>query len=209
MSNKSFVVIYDTYCGWCYGAAPVLDALVSSDAKVELLHRQLFSGPNAHRMADGFGKQAERVDAHIEELTGQPFSQAYVENILRSKSEVLNSELTAQAAALVHDKGAAAELKLAAWLQKLRYVDGVSAADRPALVKALVAEGVAEAEAEQLGTARLKAKADAVSARAVTLSAQYGAQGVPTVLDISTGDAQIIDVSRYYDAPAQIRALTA
>lgn len=209
MSNKSFVVIYDTYCGWCYGAAPVLEALASSDAKVELLHRQLFSGSNAHRMADGFGKQAERVDAHIEKLTGQPFSQAYVERILRSKSEVLNSELTAQAAALVHDNGAAAELKLAARLQKLRYVEGASAADRTALVTALVAEGVSEAEAEQLGTAGLRAKADEVSARAMTLLAQYGAQGVPTVLDVSTGDAQIIDVSRYYGAPAQIRALTA
>ncbi|WP_282154123.1 hypothetical protein [Ruegeria atlantica] len=49
-----FTYIYDTYCGWCYGAAPVIDALIESGADVTVMHRHLFQGANAYRMGDGF-----------------------------------------------------------------------------------------------------------------------------------------------------------
>lgn len=208
MTQIKFTVLYDTYCGWCYGAARVLEALASSDAEVEVLHRQLFVGANAYRMADGFGAQAIRIDAQIGRLTGQEFSNAYMDNILRAKDEVLNSELTAQAAALVHDKGARAELALAARLQKCRFVDGISACDRAAVVDQLVAEGVPAQTAEQLGTAPLREKAAQTAQKAAQLMMQFGVGGVPAVVRTGPSGGEIIDVSRYYARPNDILSLT-
>lgn len=209
MTNLKFTIIYDTYCGWCYGAAPVLDALVSSGATVQLLHRQLFVGANAHKIADGFGAQAIRMDAQIEKLTGQEFSKTYMDNILRSKDEILNSELTAQAAVLIRDKGPQAELSLAARLQKQRFVDGVSAADRAAVIAALIAEGVSAQAADQLGSAEIRLKADETAHQAAQVMMQHGGRGVPTVLCSGRDGTEIIDISRYYGNPNKVLKLAA
>lgn len=204
MTDKKFTIIYDTYCGWCYGAAPVLEVLVSSGAEVELLHRQLFSGANAYKIADGFGAQAIRIDAQIGKLTGQEFSKTYMDKILRSKDETLNSELTAQAAVLIHDKGPQAELSLAARLQKQRFVDGVSASDRSAVVNALIAEGVPAQVADQIGSVDLRHMADKKAQQAAHLMMQHGGRGVPTVLSAGRDGSEIIDISRYYGNPDDI-----
>ena len=142
MEDPKFIVIYDTYCGWCYGAAPIFDALVAAGAEVEALHLNLFRGPRAYRMAEGKGAQVLEADRRISALTGQPFSQKYIGNVVLSATEVLESSLTAQAAALVHGKGAKHEFALRARLEKARYVDGISASDRSAVVAALLAIGL-------------------------------------------------------------------
>lgn len=176
-----FTYIYDTYCGWCYGASPVIDALIESGADVTMMHRHLFQGPNAQRMGDGFGKKALQYDRRIEQLTGQKFSDAYAHNILGSPDEVLESGLTAQAAALVHDQGAKAEFKLAHALQRARFIDGVSAADSDALRKVLAEFGV------EFSLDDGKALAREISAEAAKMQAQIGAQGVPTLLKHANG----------------------
>lgn len=209
MSETKFVIIYDTYCGWCYGAAPILGSLAKSDAKVEVLHRYLFQGPNAPKLADGFGEQAITFDARIAKLSGQRFSKTYVDNILRSKTEILESGFTAQAAALVHHKGPAAEMSLAERLQHARYVDGVSAADRQAVVEALVAEGVDRDQAERIGTDGLAAEASVFAARASRIMSAAGARGVPTVLKIEADQTSHINVADFYEKPSSIVELAA
>ncbi len=209
MSNVKFIIVYDTYCGWCYGAAPVLEALAGSGADVEVLHRYLFKGANAHRMADGFGEYARRYDAEIARLTGRIFSQTYMDSVLGSETEVVESGLTAQAAALVHHKGPIAELSLAARLQHARYVDGVSAADRTSVVDALIREGVSRTEAERIGTAELAAEAADQAGRAEEIMMVGGARGVPAVFRIMGDRGEQISVSDYYRSPERILELAA
>lgn len=93
--TSSITIINDTGCGWCYGASPVFDALVASGAKVEVLHKHLFAGHNAPRLAVGKGTMIAKADAQIAALTGQVLSEAYTTNILRSTSEVLAADHTA------------------------------------------------------------------------------------------------------------------
>lgn len=207
MSDIKFVIVYDTYCGWCYGAHPVFDALVNSGADVETYHRHLFQGANAHRMADGFGAQAETYDARIGEMSGQPFSEDYVNNILRSDSEVLESKLTAQAAHLIRERGAKAELDLAARLQKQRYVEGVSAANRDMVVAALIAEGVSPEAAERIGSKGLAAETESSTQKAIAWMEAVGGQGVPTVVMINGDTTTAIDASRYMGNSQAITAL--
>lgn len=202
--SETFTIIYDTYCGWCYGAAKVLDALANSDATVQTYHRHLFAGANAHLLADGFGQMAIGIDAQIGEITGQVFSDTYVENILKSPTEILESGLTAQAAALVHDQGSKAELALAARLQKARYVDGVSAADREHIIEALLQQGVSRKDTELLGTPELSMRAERLSMQAIQIMQNANASGVPTVLRNVEGVISQVAVSRFYAEPTMI-----
>ena len=207
MSDPSFTIIYDTYCGWCYGAAPIFDALVGSGAQVEVLHRHLFDGPRAVRMADGKGALVLQADARIHALTGQEFSAVYTRNVVQSQAEVLASGLTAQAAALVHEQGPAAEFALRQRLERARFVQGTSAQDRAHVVAALRDAGVPETEAESIGTPALAARAAVTAAKAARLMAQIGSQGVPTVLRHEEGVTTQVDHSAFYGRPDAIRAL--
>jgi len=198
-----FIYIYDTYCGWCYGAEPVISALIGSGANVTVMHRNLFQGPSAHRMGDGFGRMALQYDRRIEQLTGQEFSDAYIQNILGNPDEVLDSSLTAYAAALVHDQGAKAEMKLAHALQRARYVEGIPAGNREAVRNALTEAGVNRSLDEGV------VKAGQISAEAASLQVQLGAPGIPTLLRQISGVTSQIDISIYYTLPEEIAALAA
>lgn len=198
-----FIYIYDTYCGWCYGAAPVITALLGSGADVSVMHRHLFQGTNTHRMGDGFGRMALQYDNRIAQLTRQSFSEAYLRNVLGSPDEVLDSTLTAQAAALIHDHGAKLEMALAHTLQNARYIDGVSASDEGAVRAALSGFGVT-------GPLRSgNAKARQISTAASSLLARHGLKGVPVLLQETADRFEQINLTNYYDDPHQIAALAA
>ncbi len=207
MSNEKFTIIYDTYCGWCYGAAPIFDALVDTGTNVEVLHRQLFQGPLAYRMSEGKGALVLKADARIQELTGQKFSQTYKQNVVLSDTEVLASHYTAQAAALVHEQGPRKEFALRQRLERARYIEGILASNRDAVITALLAEGVSANTAAQIGTQALADKADLVARKAENLMAQVGSQGVPTILRTEGGLITQIDHSAFYGRPAEIASL--
>lgn len=209
MQARKFIVIYDTYCGWCYGAAPIFDALAASGAVVEALHRHLFQGPRAYRMRDGKGALVLEADARIAVLTGQPFSQRYIDRVVLSDTEVLQSRYTAEGAALVHDQGVLKEFALRRRLETARYVDGVSAADRDAVVAALIAEGVAPEQAERVGTPELAARAEEIADRAARLMRAVGSQGVPTILEQRGDELLIVDHGAYHRRADAIKDLAA
>lgn len=207
MSENKFIVIYDTYCGWCYGAVPVFDALLSSDAKVEVLHRHLFQGDNARRMSDGKGDYIVHMDARIAELTGQHFSEEYTRNLIRSDDEILDSSYSAYAAALVHDLGAEKEFSLRRRLETLRFVAGISAQDKQAVIKALVEEGVDCAKAVQFDQQQNVEKAQRISRQAIQLMDLVGSAGVPTLLHVKDDQVSQVDRCAFYGRPESVLGL--
>ena len=207
MSKNKFIIIYDTYCGWCYGAAPIFDALLHSGANVEVLHRHLFQGENAPRMRDGKGDYIVGMDARIAQLTGQNFSEIYTQNVIRSKVEVLDSSYSALAAALVHDQGAEKEFSLRRRLEKLRFVEGTSAQDKQAVINALVDEGVDYDQAVQLDHPSNTKKAQSISQRAIELVSFVGSAGVPTILQVKAEKIEQVDHSAFYGSPELVLSL--
>ena len=207
MSKDRFIIIYDTYCGWCYGAAPVFDVLVESDAKIEVLHRHLFQGDNAPRMRDGKGDYIVSMDARIAELTGQHFNEVYTRNVIRSDDEILDSSYSAYAAALVHDLGAGKEFSLRRRLEELRFVAGTSAQDKQAVIKALVDEGVDYGLAVQLDQPSNVEKARRISSQAIELMELVGSAGVPTLLHVQDEKIKQVDHSVFYRSPESVLSL--
>ncbi len=197
-----FTYLYDTYCGWCYAGAPVITALIEAGGAVDMHHRLLFAADHAQRMGDGLGRMIEQYDARAEALSGQPFSDAYRENILRAPEERLDSTLTAQAAALVHDKGAASEMTLARRLQKARWEDGRSAQDADHIETILREEFDVEAP---LSSA--KAPAQDMARATERMMQQYGLSGVPVLIMEKDGTLYNVALSDYYKQPDRIAAL--
>lgn len=204
-----FTLIYDTYCGWCYGATPILISLAQSGAKVKALHRYLFQGANAHKMSDGFGHYAEQIDQRIAQLTGQPFSDAYVQRLLHSETEVLESALTARAAAMVRHQGFATEITLAKKLQTARYVEGISASDLSPIIEALqellLDAPSASAIERQLFSDDTTTRVESAQIAAQSLLQSAGLQGVPSLLHHTENGIEVIDLEPFYRAPEKIQ----
>ncbi|TIU69189.1 MAG: DsbA family protein, partial [Mesorhizobium sp.] len=91
MSNATLTYLFDPLCGWCYGATPMLDRLEKSGVVLELLPTGLFSGAGARPLDAGFAAHAWANDQRIERLSGQVFSQAYVDNVLNVRGTLLDS----------------------------------------------------------------------------------------------------------------------
>ncbi|GGX68569.1 hypothetical protein GCM10007385_42130 [Tateyamaria omphalii] len=199
--SRRFTYIYDTYCGWCRGAHPVIAALIESGADVEMLHVHLFQGASAYRMADGFGKAALAHDTRVAGLTGEDFDQRYVDNVLGSPIEVLDSSFTAWAAALVHDQGARVEIRLARDLQNQRYIEGVSAQDRTAVETALARLGVTAS----LEDGTKSAAQTAAVARETLTSLNLG--GVPQLIVEENGVRKVLSIAEFYKSPTAVTAL--
>lgn len=207
MNETKFIIIYDTYCGWCYGAAPVFDSLVNTGANIEILHRHLFQGVNAPRMKEGKGDYVLKMDAHIADLTGQVFSQAYTDNVVLSKTEILDSSYSALAAALVHDKGANKEFSLRKRIEKQRFIDGTSAQDKKAVIQALVDEDIEPEIAKQFDSKQNVAKAHTLSQRAIELMEQVNSTSVPTIIKVKGDNVEKINHSQFYGQPELIKSL--
>ncbi|WP_299699103.1 DsbA family protein [uncultured Tateyamaria sp.] len=198
MPDEKLIVIYDTFCGWCYGASPVFDALIETDAEVEVLHRYLFQGASAPKMSEGKGAQILQTIPHVQALTGQVFSEAFKSKIALSETEILESGLSAQAAALIHDQGPQKEFALRRRLENLHFGEGMSSSNRQAIVDALIAEGVPADQVERVGTPELAAEAAKISAQAQAWMSAVGSRGVPTVLRVTDDDVTQVDHQSFY-----------
>lgn len=207
MSDEKTVIIYDTFCGWCYGAAPVFDAILDAGENVEVFHRHLFEGRAAPRMSEGKGEQILTLIPQVEALTGQTFSQSFKDKIARSQTEVLESGLSAQAAALVHDLGPEKEFAVRHRLETMHFGEGVSSNNRQAIINALIAEGIALEEAERIGTPELEAKAAALANKAKALMASVQSRGVPTVLKVNGDQVTQLDHQAFYGRPEAIEEI--
>ena len=118
--------IFDTLCGWCYGATPALsrakDAFGDALA-ITLLHGGLFTGNNAHSMPE-MRPIALEHDKRIHELTGRPFSDAYIANIVMNDDVVHDSTPTALAHHVVKRLAPDMLLDYLLAAQHARFVEG-------------------------------------------------------------------------------------
>jgi putative protein-disulfide isomerase len=73
--------LYDPLCGWCYAAAPLLDAVTRRlpELPVRLHGGGLFSGQS---ITPGLATHIREHDARIARLSGQPFGEPYLQGLL-------------------------------------------------------------------------------------------------------------------------------
>lgn len=118
--------LFDPLCGWCYGASATLQKL-NKIYPLTLTPTGLFY-QSGRKMDTDFACYAWSNDQRIEKLTGQPFSQAYLENVLQGQGE-FNSANSLLALTAAQQIAPEKELAVLAALQTARYVDGLDNAD--------------------------------------------------------------------------------
>ncbi|MFN6934183.1 MAG: DsbA family protein [Tsuneonella sp.] len=182
--------LFDPLCGWCYGAAPVLERLVAdSELAIGYLPTGLFAGRGARAMDSAFAAFAWRNDERIAEMTDQPFSAAYRDQVLgmpgRFDSGPATLALTAVALTAA-DREAEALLAI----QATRFVQGRDVTDLAVLAETLRRLGLVEA-AQRLAQsdAALRTACEARIEQGQAALRRFGANGVPAMI-AGSGEAR-------------------
>ena len=199
--------IFDPLCGWCYGAAPLVEAARAVPGLTVAFHGGgMMTGSNRRRITPAWRGYVLPHDRRIEQLSGQPFGDAYIDGLLNDTTAMMDSEppITAiLAAEALAGKG----LDMLQRVQRAHYVDGLRIADLPvllALAQELGLDGAAF-QAEYARQAGAATQQHIAASRA--LLAQVGGQGFPTfVLDDGSGKLSVVDIGGVLGQPAKLQA---
>lgn len=203
--------LFDPLCGWCYGAAPVLERLAAdAELAITYLPTGLFAGSGARAMDAAFAAYAWRNDERIAAMTGQPFSAAYRDRVLGVPGWFDSGPATLALTA-VAQTAADREAEALRAIQAARFVQGHDVTDLAVLSETLRGLGLVEA-ADRL-TRPDDALRTACAARVQQGQAamrRFGANGVPAMLAGSGEERRLVPANALFgDAGALAAELKA
>jgi putative protein-disulfide isomerase len=202
--------IYDPLCGWCYGAAPLVQALRTLPGLTLELHAGgMFAGTSRQPVTPQLRSYVLQHDRRIAGLTGQVFGSGYADDLLHDAHAVLDSEppitaiLAAQSLAGSPERAPWQALDMLGRIQRAHYVDGRRVADRAVLVQ-IAAEGGIDAGAFRSAYERFAGKP---TWEHIAQTRQWleraGGQGFPTVAFAAPdGAIERLDPGRNIGQPA-------
>lgn len=206
MNDLTLHYLYDPLCGWCYGAAPLLQSARAIACLDIALHGGgMMAGGNRQPVTEALRRYVMPHDERIASLTGQPFGEDYFDGLLRDTGAVFDSEppITAILAAQALD-GRGPELLQR--IQRAHYVQGLRIAD-PAVLSALAADiGLDGAAFDAAYAAARGAETASHIAGSRQLLARLGGTGFPTLALERGGAYELLEPSRYLGRPEQWQA---
>lgn len=204
--------LFDPLCGWCYGASPALEQLSQiDDVTLNLAPTGLFAGEASRPMDRQFAAYAWQNDQRIARLTGQPFTDAYRENVLGTVGGLFDSAPATLGLVAVGLTEPARELEALKALQRARYQDGRNNSDLTVVAEALAEAGFTEAarRVQSPDEALLTAYHNRISAARADM-ARFGVEGVPALIVDGAAGRRLVHTSALFGAfdalTAQLRA---
>ncbi|EOK5709533.1 DsbA family protein [Vibrio parahaemolyticus] len=188
---------FDPMCGWCYGASPLIEALMdTSQFKVELHPGGMIE---KRAIEPEFRQHIINSDARIE--TGATFGEAYLQRVKSEDAFVLDSYLPTQAILSAEKMGLNPWHMLKA-IQSAHYQLGSKVNEASTLKAIAESLGLANDAWEQnmtLSEAELNERIR--SSRQLMRQLHVG--GYPTLIAEVNGEYLTLPHSTYYDKPAQ------
>lgn len=169
--------LFDPLCGWCYGSSPAVCKL-AEQFELSAFATGLFAD-GGRQMNATFAQHAWANDQRIAQLTGQPFSEKYHQQILQGCGE-FNSRALSNACFALLEQGSETMLNVLAELQKARYVDGQDTSQSE-VVRQLLQNLGQSTVAETFDLAENQTKTTAWIEQGQAIAAQFGVQGVPNL----------------------------
>ncbi|NTJ09315.1 DsbA family protein [Rhizobium lusitanum] len=201
MQELSATYLFDPLCGWCYGASPMIERLLSGSIDVRVLPTGLFSGAGAREMDASFAAYAWSNDRRIERLSGQPFSEDYRSKVLNKTGSLFDSgaaTLAITAAGLADHRKRFDALRL---IQHGRYVTGLDITSAPVLASLLSSAGLAEAaRILNEGAVDLLEANRQLAAEGQDLFRRHGANGVPALVIEGNGHQRLLDANALFSS---------
>jgi putative protein-disulfide isomerase len=176
--------VFDAYCGWCWGASPLIQELASAWAPgvpVIVISGGLFVGPRSARI-DTY-PHIPGANRRIAELTGVRFGDRY-EELLRDGSLVLDSLGAATAFAALRVQAPSRAVVLAHRLQEAFYVHGRSLSEPATVIHLAHQEGL---DAERVGQDLESGRAREWALQDFEMARALGVSSYPTLLAIRSG----------------------
>ncbi|MBT2322599.1 DsbA family protein [Variovorax paradoxus] len=202
MSSNTLHYLFDPLCGWCYAAAPLVQAARAVPGLALAAHGGgMMTGANRRTITAPWRDYVMPHDRRIAQLTGQPFGEAYFEGLLRDTTAVMDSEPPTTAILAAEALGGRG-LDLLQHLQRAHYVEGRRIADRAVLHELAIDIGLdgdafGALFAQQAGEATRQHIADSRA-----LLARVGGGGFPTfALARRDGRLERIDASAWLGRP--------
>lgn len=198
MNDITLHYVYDPLCGWCYGAAPLLEAAAGLPTLQIALHAGgLWLGSRRQSMGQALRDHVRPHDERIQALTGQPFGERYFNELLLSDGLLLDSEPPIRAILAVTELGGDG-LSLLHRIQQSHYLDGQWVGDQAHLARLAQEQGITpEAFALAFGQVDLAGHL----AQSQGWLRRLGGQGFPTLGLMQGGSLIPLPASSFLGEP--------
>lgn len=194
--------IHDPLCGWCYGAQPLVSAAVAmlGDRLALRLHGGgLFAEPR--ELTPQMAEHIVLADERIEQISGQPFGEAYTEGLLAEQGTVLYSLPPIAAVLAAESLHADAAYPMLAAIQNAHYRRGLRVVESDVLTELAEEIGLVGADfAEALQRAIGHDALEHIQASRRLLG-EVGGQGFPTLVLEVHGAMQVLPHHQDYGRP--------
>jgi len=200
MVKATLHYFYDPFCGWCYAASPLLQAVSAQPELVVQLHGGgMMSGTNRQAVTPALRDYVIPHDMKIAKLTGLAFGQPYFEQLLRDGTALFDSTPPTAAILAAESLGASPLVFLSA-LQRAHYQQGWKIAEQDVLLELAVQQGMDRSLfAAALDTQSLTVDAHIAASR--HQMQQAGLRGFPSLLLEQDGRWQRVEISTWLGQP--------
>jgi putative protein-disulfide isomerase len=206
MSNPVLHYIFDAFCGWCYGAAPLVDAARIDGLAITIHGGGMMAGAGRQRVTPDLRNFVMQHDQRIATLSGQPFGDAYQNVLLKDTTAVFDSEPPTTAILAAEESGSRG-LDMLKRLQQAHFIEGQRIADKQVLLS-LGAELGLEKEAFASKYAALSGAATQQHiSQSRTLLGRFGGQGFPTFAVVRDNQATVLEFGRYLGRPNEWKSV--
>jgi putative protein-disulfide isomerase len=201
MRTTTLIYVHDPLCGWCYAAAPLIEAAAAiPGVRFELFAGGLFSGHRRQAITPELRAQVLAHDARIAACSGQIFGAAYRDGLLHDTGTIYDS-LPPITAILLAEEIAGRGLAMLARLQRAHYFDGRRVAEAPVLAELAADIGVPAADF----AARVAAFDAGQLRRHLEAAAGWlqraGANGYPSLLRPHRRGIERLELAPWYGRP--------
>lgn len=202
MSKAKLHYLYDPFCGWCYGASPLVTAADQiDDLDVEVHGIGMLSGDKSKMVSPEWRDFVRPHEERITAYSHQVFSEAYLKNVLESQDVLLDSSPPI-GAMLAAEKLDGRGLEMLKRLQRAYYVEG-----RPIAALQTIAE---VAEEQGYDTQEFMQAFEELSQTALgehleqshILMERLNAHGVPAFFLEVDGQFELFHFGHYLGRPA-------
>ncbi|QZP30535.1 DsbA family protein [Pseudomonas sp. DR48] len=202
MNTATLHYVYDPFCGWCYGAAPMITAAAAIPGlEIQAHGVGMLSGDNSKLMSSDWRDFVRPHEARITAFSKQTFADAYVQGVLDHENVQLDSSPPI-AAMLTAQQLSGGGIEMLKRLQTAYYQEGRAIADR----------GVIADIASELGFEpdAFMATFDAITAdslqdhidRSNEMLEALNARGFPAFALEIDGQMEVLAMGHYLSRPA-------
>jgi putative protein-disulfide isomerase len=198
--------LYDPFCGWCYGAAPMISAAQKiSDLKIKAHGVGMLSGDKAKMMSAEWRDFVRPHEERIHVYSKQEFGDAYV-NGVQQREDILLDSTPPIAAMLLAEQISGRGIDMLKRLQTAYYQEGRAIAD-----KSVIGEVASELDFDGASFVAqldglIQDQVDGHIAASSELLKALSARGVPAFAIEIDGKLRSLPLGRYLARPAIFKA---